>query len=52
MLQSLYTDTLYELQKYLYLLRCALLHTEGELLPVWEFNRTKPSPMEQQVITN
>lgn len=43
-------DALYELQKYLYLLRCALLHADGELLPVWEFNRKKPSPKEQNVV--
>ncbi len=42
--------SLYELEKYLFLLRCALLHTEGELLAKWQFNRNNPTKKEINAI--
>ena len=43
-------NSLYELRKYLYLLRCSLLHTEGELLARWQFKRTNASPKETKTV--
>ncbi len=39
-----------ELQTYLYLLRCALLHTEGELVPTWQYKQQNPTKIKVLII--
>lgn len=46
LLDTKYENILYELHKYLYLLRCALLHTEDEIYARWIFSRKSPTKKE------